>query len=51
MIDLGAGLLISYSRVYVFYYVFSVFSFKYIQNLMDTSPMCINTRWLDNVIQ
>ena len=27
IIDLGAGLLIGYSRVYLFYYVFSVFSF------------------------
>jgi len=27
IIDLGAGLLIGYSRVYVFYYVFDVFSF------------------------
>jgi len=44
IIDLGAGLLIGDSRVYLFYYVFGSLSFKYIQNLMDRSPVCINTR-------
>jgi len=43
MIDLGAGLLIRYSRVYVFYDVFSIFSFKYIQNLR-TEVHCVETQ-------
>ena len=43
IIDLGAGLLIGYSRVYLFYYVFGVFSFKYIQNLR-TEVHCVETQ-------
>jgi len=43
IIDLGAGLLISYSRVYLFYYVFGVFSFKYIQNLRN-GPVSLDIR-------
>ena len=39
----GAGRLIGYSRVYVFYYVFSVFSLKYIQNLR-TEVHCVETQ-------
>ena len=44
IIDLGAGLLIGDSRVYLFYYVFGVFKFLSIYKFKERSPLCINTR-------